>query len=151
MPSECLSLHLVEQRGAVSDALAENVDAISRRVSTIVQRLCSTSPAVRIVIAAPIPYCRFRKATSDAQRAAQLAARRQSEADYSRLLYQICSQWSTLSCSATARVACVNMSAAVSCEHLVTDGMHPALGGATRMASLWFRALKPWLKELESR
>ena len=126
----------------------EPVGAIARRVSTIVQRLCSASPSVRIVVAAPIPFCRFRKAHSTAERSEQMAARRKSEAEYARLLYGICEQWSSLSCSSTARIACVNMSAVVGCEHLGADGVHPALGGAERMAALWFRALAPWLHAL---
>jgi lysophospholipase L1-like esterase len=139
-----LTKRLVSPRGGKPPP--EHIGAIARRVSTIVQWLCTASPKVRIVLATPIPYCRVRK-TKDGEDAAarQRSARRAHEAELAHQLYAICAQWSTLSCSATARIACVNMSAAVTCEHLVKDGIHPALGGAQRMGALWFRALQPWM------
>lgn len=39
---------------------AERVSAISRRVATITQHLCASNARMHIVLAAPIPYCRFR-------------------------------------------------------------------------------------------
>ena len=122
----------------------ERVQAPARRVHTIVSTLCRANPQVRVLLATPIPYCRFHVG-SEAERAAQLARRRAAEAAYAR---RLCAPQSLAeaakSCAAPAseRVACVNMSASVGCAQLVADGVHPAAAGARRMAAEWMRALE---------
>ena len=85
------------------------------------------------------------------QRAEQQVRRRSLEAEYGQGLLALCSgQWRPQSCSGAARVVCVNMSAAVDCNHLVADGVHPALSGAKLMAARWYGALVPLLDSVES-
>lgn len=127
----------------------ERVQATARRVHAIVSMLCVANPHMHVVLAMPIPYCRFRVG-SKAERAAQLARRRAAEAAYAR---KLCAPKALAEaakvCAAPAagveRVACVNMSRVVRCEHLVADGVHPAADGARRMAAEWMRALEPRL------
>ena len=132
----------LSQRSALHRA--EGAEAISRRVVTILQRLCDMNPRVQLVLAMPIPYCRFTPASAIAT-SLQRSSRRRREGEYASALRRACQQWSSLSCSTTSQLVCVNMSETVRCDHLVADGVHPALAGAARMAHAWFQALMPWL------
>ena len=149
----------------------EPVAAPARRVNTIMRRLCEANPRMHLLIAAPIiPYCRASGGHTvgragvqalGAEGAAQIARRRAAEAEYTRRLAQLCDGQLRAAAAAAAtagaarlpcadaRVACVNMSAAVSCEMLVHDGIHPAAMGARRMAAAWYRVLRPRLQLID--
>ena len=130
-------------------ASTERVSAVVRRMGTIVQRLCTSNPRVHVILATPIPYCRFRTG-SEADRAQAKARRREREAEYADGLYSVCRRQHGLSCSGETRIICVNMTTAVDCSQLIADGVHPARSGARRMAALWHRALAPLLAEMST-
>lgn len=122
-----------------------SISSVARRTQSIVHRLCRASPRVGLLLAAPIPYCRFRVGDAS-QQGAHRASRRAAEAELGDRLRAICTGGAAApSACARARVVCVNMSSALRCEHLVADGVHPSAAGATRMAAQWFRALEPLL------
>ena len=126
----------------------ERVQAVARRAHTIVSMLCKANWRMHILLAVPIPYCRFRSG-DDAQRARQ--RRSSTEAAYARRLCAPSALHKAASgCQGPTRVACVNMTASVGCEHLVGDGVHPAAAGARRMAAAWLRALEPRLQKVEA-
>ena len=139
------------------DGPREPPAATARRVQTMMQRLCAANSKMHVLVAAPpIPYCRAPR-HPPAERSAQIARRRQVEDEYAKHLLPLCDARARarrrngpnrakvkLPCD-DARVACVNMSAAVGCEHLVADGVHPAAAGARRMAAAWWRVLQPRL------
>ena len=132
--------------------------AVARRVQTVMQRLCAANPKMHVLVAAPlIPYCRA-PSRPPQERLAQLARRREVEAEYARHLLPLCDADTRAArvgkgakhrvpCE-SARVACVNMSAAVGCDQLVADGVHPAAAGARRMASAWYRQMQPRLRAI---
>lgn len=123
----------------------EPVRETARRIEEIVGQLCVASPRVRVVVASPIPYCRFRSNRVDPTAPAKLQLRRKREATLAQLLRDMVANPTDLaaSCRRRARLAYVNMSASVGCEHLFKDGVHPAAAGAERMAAAWFAALEP--------
>ena len=116
----------------------EDVTAIARRMSTIMQRLCRASPHAVILLASPIPYCRFRDDHS-----IHLLRRRKAEAELARKLRNIASRG--IAACATNHLVYVNMSAAVQCNGLVADGVHPGPTAALQMATQWHTALLPFL------
>ena len=120
----------------------ERVASVARRAQTIVHKLCTAYPRVRVLVAAPlIPYCRFRE-DDPTRRAERARLRATTERDYGRRLCAAVTDHGKHGCKLGARaVSCVNMSAAVSCNHLVGDGVHPAASGARRMAQAWAREL----------
>lgn len=139
----------------------ERVQATARRVHTIVSALCRTNPRMQILVAAPIPFCRFGTG-SEAQLRERRQRRRAAEAAY---VAKLCAP-GQLAKAATPcsggkgaarkeferqqqqQVVCVNMSSVVGCEDLVADGVHPAAAGAKKMAKQWMISLEPRLRTM---
>ena len=146
-----LTKHVVKKNGSVV--------VVARRIRGVMRRVCRANPRVLLLLASPIPYCRFPR-----EDAVSLEHRRAVERDFGmhltpctppptgytltagsvRLplpgarLQALCTK-KLLGC-AHARVALVNMTSAVSCSMLV-DGVHPSAAGAHAMALAWHRAL----------
>ncbi len=121
----------------------EHVSSTARRLKFVVQMLCVASPRVKIALASPIPYCHFAPVASRAE--AQRRARRALEAELGDRIRAIVSPAGRPDGCARARLLYVNMSAAVGCDGLTADRVHPAESGAKLMAAAWYGAIEPML------
>ncbi|KAL3931357.1 MAG: hypothetical protein SGPRY_001161 [Prymnesium sp.] len=109
----------------------EDVGQLVRLMREILGRLCRARAQMLLLVASPIPYCRF-------QTAEQRERRRQLEIEFSHGLLVMTSR-RILSCR-PKRVLFLNMSKAVRCEHLAgVDGVHPTAFVAMQMARQWLR------------
>jgi len=131
--------------------LGQPVDVVTKRVAAIVEKLCETNPKMIMLLAHPIPYCRFREGTM-ADRALRSSRRRAAEEEFNRGLDRLCvndhvnSSWERgLHSDACRRATVICVSLNVECAHLRADGVHPSAIGASRMAAAWYAALLPYL------
>mmetsp|Transcript_15688 Transcript_15688/g.35146 ORF Transcript_15688/g.35146 Transcript_15688/m.35146 type:complete len:302 (-) Transcript_15688:134-1039(-) len=124
---------------------------VTQRVAAIVQKLCEANPKIVMLLAHPIPYCRFREGTT-AERALRRSRRRAAEQELNRGLDRLCVDSQVHSsrerglisdACRQATVTCIDLN--VECAHLRADGVHPSVIGATRMAAAWYAALLPYL------
>jgi lysophospholipase L1-like esterase len=126
-----LTKHVIKEGGPIL--------AVVRNIRGIVRRVCRANPQVLLLLASLTPYCRHAAADS-----AGRARRRAVERGFNARLHALCTR-KPPGC-AHARLACVNLTAAVSCGQLI-DGVHPSPAGARAMARTWHRALVPLLRD----